>query len=91
MYTLEVGIGAILFGISRTLSAMGAGGTVESSVDFEIEGEWNRLAETWSEDKSWDTIFDTDLLVRDWSVILRNLLLNLLTNFADAVTSFWHM
>ena len=42
---------------------MGDSGTVESSVEFEIEGEWTRLAETWSEDKSSDTIFATGLLV----------------------------
>ena len=28
---------------------MGAGGTVESRVEFEIEGEWTRLAETVSD------------------------------------------
>ena len=42
---------------------MGYDGTVESSVDFEIEGEWNRLEEIWSEDKSLDTLFATGLLV----------------------------
>ena len=36
---------------------------MESSVDFDIEGEWTRLAETWLEDKSSDTIFATGLLV----------------------------
>ena len=64
MYPLEVVIDATWFGTRRMLFAMGADGTVESSVDFDIEGEWNRLAETWSEDKSPDTIFDTALLVR---------------------------
>ena len=44
---------------------MGAGGTVDSIVDFDIEGEWTRLTETWSEDKSSDTIFATGLLIRD--------------------------
>ena len=51
MYPLEVGIGATWFGIRRTFFVMGYGGTVESSVDFEIEGEWNRLSESWSEYK----------------------------------------
>ena len=63
MYPLEVGIGANWFGIRRTFFAMGYDGTVESSVDFEIEGEWNRLEEIWSEDKSSDTLFATGLLV----------------------------
>ena len=38
---------------------------MESSVDFDIEGEWTRLAETWSEDRLSDTLFSTGLLVRD--------------------------
>ena len=49
---------------------MRAGGIVKSSVEFEIEGEWTCLVETWSEDKSSDTLFATGLLVRAWSVIL---------------------
>ena len=65
MYLLEVGIGATCFVIRRTFFAMVSGGTVESSVEFEIEGEWNHIAETWSEDKSSGTLFDTGLLVRD--------------------------
>ena len=36
---------------------------VESSVEFDIEGEWTPLEETCLEDKSSDTIFDTGLLV----------------------------
>ena len=63
VYPLEVGIGATWFGINITLFLMGAGVTVESSVEFEIEGEWTRLEETWSEDKLLDTIFTTGLLV----------------------------
>ena len=43
---------------------MGAGGMAELSVEFDIEGEWTRLEETWSEDKFLDTIFDTGLLVQ---------------------------
>ena len=42
---------------------MKSGGMVKSSVEFEIEGEWTRLAETWSEDKSSDTLFAASLLV----------------------------
>ena len=46
LYPLEVGVGATRFGISRTVFAMGAGGTVESSVEFDIEGEWTRIVDT---------------------------------------------
>ena len=46
MYPSEVGIDATRFGIRRTVFAMGAGGDVEYNVEFEIEGEWTRLAET---------------------------------------------
>ena len=38
MYPLEVGIGVAWFGRSRRLFVMGAGGTVDSSVEFDIEG-----------------------------------------------------
>ena len=65
MYPLEVVIGATWFGIRRTFFEMGAGGTVELSAEFEIEVEWTRLAETWSEDESLDTLFANGLLVRD--------------------------
>ena len=44
---------------------MGYGGTLELSVEFEIEGEWTRLAETWSEASLSDTLFATGLLVQD--------------------------
>ena len=43
---------------------MGAGGTLELSVEFEIEGEWTCLAETWSKDRSSDNRFATGFLVR---------------------------
>ena len=43
MYLLEVRIGTTWFGIRRTFFEMGAGGTVESSEDFEIEGECTSL------------------------------------------------
>ena len=57
MYPLEVGIGATRFDIRRMFFEMGSGGTVESSVEFEIEGEWKCLLETWLEEESSDTIF----------------------------------
>ena len=41
-----MGVGATRFGIRRTVFAMGVGGTVESSVEFDTEGEWTHLAET---------------------------------------------
>ena len=63
MYLLEVSIVTTWLGIRRTFFAMGAGGTVESSVEFEIEGERSRLVKTWSEEKSPDTLFTTGLLV----------------------------
>ena len=46
LYPLEVGIGATRFGIRINVFAIGANGTVESSVEFETEGEWTCLAET---------------------------------------------
>ena len=64
MYPLKVGIGATCFGISRTFFEMVSGGTVDSSVEFEIEGGWTRIEDTSSEDKSPDTLFATGLLVR---------------------------
>ena len=64
VYPLEVGIVVTWFVIRRTLFTMGAGGMAELSVEFDIEGEWTRLEETWSEDKFLDTIFDTGLLVQ---------------------------
>ena len=70
---------------------MGAGGTVESIVVFEMEGEWTRLAETWSEEESSDTRLATGLFARAWSVILGNLVLNRSTILANAVTSFRQM
>ena len=91
MYLLEVGIGATRFGIRITVFTMGADGTVESSVEFEIEGGWNRMAETRLEEESLDTRLDTGFLVQVWFVILGYLLLNLSTTFADAVTSFRQM
>ena len=63
MYPLEVGIGAAWSDKRIMFFAIGYGGTVESSVEFEIEEEWTRLAETWLEDKSSYTIFATGLIV----------------------------
>ena len=56
-----------------------------------IDGEWTRLAETWSDAMSSETRFAPVLLGRDWSVIVGNFLLNWLTIVADAVTSFRQM
>ena len=61
LYPLEVGVGATWFGIRRTLFDMGAGGTVESIVVFEMEGKWTRLAEIWSEEESSDIRLSTRL------------------------------
>ena len=38
MYPLEVSIGTTWLGIRRTFFSVGSGGTVESSMGFEIEG-----------------------------------------------------
>ena len=40
-----MGVGAIRFGIRKTVFAMRAGDTVESIVVFEMEGEWTCLEE----------------------------------------------
>ena len=58
-----MGIGAAWFGRMRRFFAIRSVGTVESSVEFDIEGEWIRITDTWLEDKSSDTIFDTGFLV----------------------------
>ena len=50
LYLLEVGVGATRFCIRRTLFAIGAGGNVDSVVEFEMEGGWMFLAETWLEE-----------------------------------------
>ena len=64
MYLLKVGIGVTWLGIIRKFFVMGDGGTVDSSVEFVIEVEWIRISETWSKDKSLDTLFSTGLIVR---------------------------
>ena len=61
LYPLEVGVGATRFGIRRKVFSMGVGGTVESIVVFEMEGEWTCLAEIWSEEESSDTRLATGL------------------------------
>ena len=53
------------FGRRRRLFSIGAGGTLESSGGFEIEGEWNHLAEAWLEAWSSETLLATGLLVQD--------------------------
>ena len=83
-----MGIGAAWFGIRRRFFSIGAGGMLESSGGFDVEGEWTRLSKTWSEARLSDTLFAIVFLVRDLSRILVNLVLNLSTTFADAVTSF---
>ena len=42
-----MGVGATRFGIRRTIFAMGAGGTVEYMVNFEMKGGWTCLSDTW--------------------------------------------
>ena len=64
-YLLEVGIGAAWFVIRRRLFSMGACGTLDSSVEFEIKRRWTRLVEMWLEARSSDTIFAIGLLVQD--------------------------
>ena len=91
LYLLEVGVGATQFGIRRTLFAMGDGGTVEYIVVFEMEGEWTRLAKTWSEEESSNIRLATGLFARAWSIILGNLVLNRSTTLANAVTYFRQM
>ena len=72
-----------------------AGGVLDSSGGYggnyvlRINVVWNRLAETWSDDVFYDTLFATGLLGQDWLVILGNLLLNLSTIVTDAVKSLW--
>ena len=44
-----MGVGETRFGIRRTLFAMGDGGTMESIFEFEMKGEWTRIAENWLE------------------------------------------
>ena len=91
LYPLEVGVGGAQFGIRRTAFSIEAGGTVESIVVFEMEGEWTCLAEIWSDEESSYTRLAAGLLTRAWSVFQGNLVLNLSTILADAVTSFRHM
>ena len=71
-----MGVGATQFGIRIIVFDMGAGGTVESIVVFEIDGEWTRLAETWSEEESYDIRLATGLFSRACYIILGNLVLN---------------
>ena len=59
-----MGIGAAWFGRSIRFLFIGTGGRLDSSVEVEIEGEWTRLAETWSEARLSYSIFTTGLLVR---------------------------
>ena len=63
-YPLEVVIGPAWLGRRRRFFSIGGSVTLESSGGFEIEGGCTRLAETWSESRSSDTIFSTGLLVQ---------------------------
>ena len=53
------------FGRMRRFFSVGYGGMLESIGGLGIEGGWTRLAETWSEYFSSETIFATGLLVQD--------------------------
>ena len=70
---------------------MGDGVTVESIVEFEMEGGWAHIAEIWSEEESSDIRLATGLFARAWSVILGNLVLNQSTTSADALISLRQM
>ena len=76
LYPFEVGVGAVLFGIRRTVLAIGAGGTVGCIVVFEMEGGWTCLEKIWSDEESYDTSLATGLLTRSLSFIRGNLVLN---------------
>ena len=86
-----MGVRATRFGIRRTLLSMGDGGTIESIVVFEMEGECMHIAKTWSEGESSDIRLVTGLFAREWYFIMGNLVLNRFTTLADAVTSFRQM
>ena len=62
---MEVVIGADWFGRRRRLFSGGSGGMLESIGGLGIEGGWTRLAETWSEYFSSETLFATGFLVRN--------------------------
>ena len=61
LYPLEVGVGEAWFGIMRTALSIEAGGTVESIVVFDMEGEWTCLAEICSNEESSETLFAAGL------------------------------
>ena len=64
---------------------------MESIVVFDMEGEWTCPAEIWSDEESSDNLLAAGLLNIAWSVLQGNLVLNLSTILANAVTSFRHM
>ena len=45
-----MGVGSTRFGVRRTIFSIGAVGTVDSIVVFEIEGGWTCLSEIWLEE-----------------------------------------
>ena len=79
------------FDIRKRFFSIGAGGMLELSGRFKIQGDLTRLAETWSEAWLSETLLSTGLLVQDLLVTLGYLVLNLSTKFADAMTSFQNM
>ena len=64
---------------------------MESIIVFEMEGEWSCLAKIWSDEELSKTCLETGLLTQDWSIIRLNLVLNLSTILANAVTSLRHI
>ena len=60
-----MGIGAAWFGRRRRFFSIGAGGTLDSSGGFKIEGECTCLEETLSEAWLLETLLATDFMVQD--------------------------
>ena len=70
---------------------LASGGTMELIVVFEMEGGWTCLSEICSDEESSGTCLEVGLLNQAWYVFRGNLVLNLSTILANAVTSFRHM
>ena len=62
---------------------------MDSIVVFEMEGEKTCLDEIWPDEESSDTILAEGLLNLAWSILRGNLVLNLSTILADALTSMY--
>ena len=56
-----MGVGAARLGIRRTALSIEAGGTVESIVVFEMEGELTCLAKIWPYEESSETLLAAGL------------------------------